>query len=204
MHQIVNWIVETVGTWGYPGIVIMMTIESSFFPFPSEVVMIPAGYLAQQGRMNLYLAILLGIAGSLLGAYFNYYISAWVGRPFLLKYGRYFFLPEKQFLKVDAFFNRHGEITTFVGRLIPGIRQVISVPAGLARMNVAKFSFYTALGAGIWVAILAFLGYCIGENKALIERYSHRISAGLVIVSAPAVFIYILIQRKQRNRRDVG
>lgn len=204
MHQIVNWIVETVGTWGYPGIVIMMMIESSFFPFPSEVVMIPAGYLAQQGRMNLYLAILLGIAGSLLGAYFNYYISAWVGRPFLLKYGRYFFLPEKQFLKVDAFFNRHGEITTFVGRLIPGIRQVISVPAGLARMNVAKFSFYTALGAGIWVAILAFLGYCIGENKALIERYSHRISAGLVIVSTPAVFIYILIQRKQRNRRDVG
>src|SRR3990167_7954896 len=109
--------------------------------------------------MNLWVAISMGIAGSMLGAYFNYYFSLWVGRPFLLKYGRYFFLPQKQFLKVDTFFNRHGEITTFIGRLIPGIRQVISVPAGLARMNIAKFSIYTALGAGVWVCILAFLGY---------------------------------------------
>ena len=154
--------------------------------------------------MNLYLVIFLGIIGSILGAYFNYYISVWVGRPFLIKYGRYFFLSERQFLKVDTFFNRHGEITTFIGRLIPGIRQIISVPAGLARMNMAKFSFYTALGAGIWVCILAFLGYWIGENQALIEKYSHRISAGLVVVSAAVIFVYILAQRKRisfRNRR---
>ena len=155
LAEIVNWIVQTVGSLGYAGIFIMMFLESSFFPFPSEVVMIPAGYLASKGEMSLTLALIAGIAGSLGGAIFNYFLAVKFGRAFLLKYGKYLFLKDGALDKLEGFFKNHGEISTFSGRLIPGVRQYISLPAGLARMNLAKFSFYTALGAGIWVVVLA-------------------------------------------------
>lgn len=131
MEAIVNWIVETIGRLGYAGIVCLMALESSFFPFPSEVVMTPAGYLAHQGEMNLVAVILLGIVGSLAGAYFNYSIAWYLGRPFIIRFGKYVGITEKKFSKVESYFEEHGEITTFIGRLIPGIRQIISFPAGL-------------------------------------------------------------------------
>ncbi|MEK7843517.1 MAG: DedA family protein, partial [Pseudomonadota bacterium] len=155
MYEIIDWIVRTVGGLGYPGIFIMMFLESSFVPFPSEVVMIPAGYLAYKGEMNLVLAILAGTLGSLTGALFNYYLAVKLGRPFLLHYGKYVMFSEASLRKMEDFFARHGHISTFTGRLIPVVRQYISLPAGLARMNLAVFSFYTSLGAGIWVTILA-------------------------------------------------
>ncbi len=180
MEALVTWIVETIGRLGYTGIACLMALESSFFPFPSEVVMIPAGYLAQQGKMNLLVAIFLGIFGSLVGAYLNYAIAWYLGRPFIIRFGKYVGISEKKFSKVEAFFDNHGEITTFVGRLIPGIRQIISFPAGLGRMNLVRFSIYTGLGAGIWVAILALLGYWVGENEELWTRYSKQITYALV------------------------
>lgn len=162
MGEIVNFIVDIVGQLGYLGIFVMMFLESSFFPFPSEVVMIPAGYLAYKGEMNAIIAVIMGILGSLAGALFNYFLALKFGRIFVLKFGKYFFFSESTMNQMEAFFKAHGEISTFIGRLIPAVRQYISLPAGLARMNLAKFSFYTSLGAGIWVIILTILGYYIG------------------------------------------
>ena len=162
MNHIIHTIVDMVGSLGYVGVFIMMFLESSFFPFPSEVAMIPAGYLVYRGEMNMYLALLAGASGSLAGALFNYYLALYFGRGFLLKYGKYFFFTPKTMDKMDKFFQKHGEISTFLGRLIMGVRQYISLPAGLAKMNLAKFSIYTTLGATIWITILAVFGYYLG------------------------------------------
>jgi membrane protein DedA with SNARE-associated domain len=199
LSDIVNSIVNTVGDLGYAGIVIMMFLESSFFPFPSEVVMIPAGYLASKGDMNLYLAIGSGIAGSLLGAIFNYYLALKLGRNIIIKYGKYFFMSEEKLEKLEIFFNRYGKISTFIGRLIPGIRQYISLPAGLGKMNISLFALFTALGAGIWVVILTLLGYFIGENQALIKEYLHIITLFLVAFLSIVFTIYYLTKRRKNG-----
>lgn len=162
MSDIVNFIINLVGQLGYFGIFVMMFLESSFFPFPSEVVMIPSGYLSYKGDMNILLVILFGILGSLAGALFNYFIALKFGRAFILKFGKYFFFKESNMNKMEVFFKKHGDISTFVGRLIPIARQYISLPAGIAKMKISKFIFYTCFGAGIWVIILSILGYYIG------------------------------------------
>ncbi len=150
---------------------VFMAIESSLIPFPSEVVMIPAGVLIYRGALPLgndyaVLAIVIfaGTLGALAGAYANYYLAVWLGRPFLYKYGKYFFLPEKSLQRSEEIFRKHGSIVTFVCRLLPTIRQLISLPAGLARMNHKTFSFYTVLGAGIWNIILTLIGYFLGST----------------------------------------
>lgn len=198
LSSIINFIVETVGTLGYAGIFIMMFLESSFFPFPSEVVMIPAGYLAYKGEMNMYLVILFGILGSLAGSLFNYYLAVKFGRRFLIKYGKYFFIKEETIVKMEEFFKKHGHISTFSGRLIPVVRQYISLPAGLAKMNLFVFSLYTSLGAGIWVAILAILGYYLGDNEGLIKEYLRYIIVAILIALAVLAFWYY--RKTKRNK----
>lgn len=196
LTSIVNFIVETVGSLGYIGIFLMMFLESSFFPFPSEVVMIPAGYLAYKGEMNMYIAIAVGILGSLAGALFNYYLAIKFGRKFLIKYGKYFFIKEPTIVKMEEFFKSHGHISTFSGRLIPAVRQYISFPAGLARMNLFVFCIYTSLGAGIWVIILTLLGYFLGGNEALIKEYLHTIIIIiLVLLAILALWYYRRIKK---------
>ncbi|RMG45236.1 MAG: DedA family protein [Candidatus Dadabacteria bacterium] len=169
LHQFVATVVSLVGDMGYLGIFILMTVESSFIPFPSEIVLVPAGYLAQQGEMSIVMIFLAGVGGSLLGATINYYLSVWLGRKFILTYGRYFFLPEEKFIKLEKAFLKHGNFATFVGRLIFGIRQWISIPAGLARMPFAPFAVLTSLGASVWVIILVALGYVLGEAQGEAE-----------------------------------
>ncbi len=199
--EVVDFVVRTVGKLGYFGIIFLMGIESSFIPFPSEVIVPPAGFLASQGEMNLVIVILCGILGSLLGALVNYYIAAYFGRSFIIKYSKYLFLSDGRFEKFEAFFKKHGEITIFTGRLIPGIRQYISLPAGLVRMNIFKFLLYTALGAGIWVTILALLGYVLGNNIDLLKDNLHMISYFLFAGILAIIVIYIIIH-KYRNKRD--
>jgi len=191
MHELITWLVDTIGVLGYPGIFILMAMESSVIPIPSEVVMPPAGYLAQQGQMNVWVAILCGTVGSLVGAYANYFAAHYLGRPLLLKYGKYVWITEEKFAKVETFFHRHGEISTFIGRLLPVIRHLISLPAGLAGMNHLKFSLYTLLGAGIWVTILTWIGYFIGQNQELIMKYSHQALLGVVVFSIILIAIYV-------------
>ena len=196
LHDIVNFVVDTVGSLGYIGIFIMMFLESSFFPFPSEVVMVPAGYLAYKGEMNIYYAIFSGIAGSLTGALFNYFLAVKYGRTFLVKYGKYFFIKEETITKMEEFFKSHGHISTFSGRLIPAVRQYISFPAGLARMNLLTFSIYTTLGAAIWVIILTLLGYYLGDNEALIKEYLKYITVGILICLTIIGFWYYVKVKK--------
>ncbi len=197
LHDMVDFIVQTVGNLGYIGIFVMMFLESSFFPFPSEVVMIPAGYLAYKGQMSLSFAIISGIAGSLAGAVFNYYLALKFGRSFLSKYGKYVLVKEETLEKMEDFFAKHGHISTFSGRLIPAVRQYISLPAGLAKMNLFKFSLYTSLGAGIWVLILALLGFYIGANKALIDEYLKIIIITILVYLAVFALFYIRIKMKK-------
>jgi membrane protein DedA with SNARE-associated domain len=191
LHTIITWLVETIGSLGYPGIVMLMALESSFFPFPSEVVMIPAGYLASKGEMNLVFAILFGVLGSLLGALFNYYLAIKLGRPALIKWGKHFFIPEDKLIKAEKSFRKHGEISTFIGRLIPVLRQYISFPAGISGMNVFKFSMWTSLGAGIWMTILATIGYYVGENEELVTQWSHKAVFWMLAVCVGIVLVYL-------------
>ena len=193
MQEIVDFLVNTVGQMGYIGIFALMFLESSFFPFPSEVVMIPAGYLAFKGEMGLSLVIFTGVLGSLAGAWFNYILAHSFGRKFLFK-----IMSKDKVDKLENFFDKHGHISTFTGRLIPGIRQYISFPAGLAEMDKIKFSLYTTLGASIWVTILVLLGYFIGQNQELIHQYLREITIATLVLVLILVFLYI----KRYNSRD--
>jgi len=198
LHEAINWLINTIGAMGYPGIFLLMAMESSVIPIPSELVMPPAGYLAQRGEMNMVVAILCGTVGSLVGAYANYFAAHYLGRPLLLKYGKYVWITEEKFAKVESFFLRHGEISTFIGRLLPVIRHLISLPAGLAGMHHWKFSLYTLLGAGIWCTVLTLIGYIIGKEQALIMRYSHQAVIGVVLFSSILIAVYVWRQRRGR------
>ncbi len=197
MHELITWLVSTIGALGYPGIFILMAMESSVIPIPSELVMPPAGYLAQQGRMSVVIAILCGTIGSLAGAYANYFVARRLGRPLLLKYGKYVWITEEKFARVETFFKDHGEISTFIGRLLPVVRHLISLPAGLAGMNHAKFSLYTLAGAALWVTILTYIGYFIGANQELIMQYSHQALVGAIVLSIVIIVFYVRAHRRK-------
>ncbi|EAJ0359983.1 DedA family protein [Campylobacter lari] len=198
LGDIIDFLLALAKDWGYWGIIFLMFVESSFFPFPSEVVMIPAGYLAHQNELNFWLCLLCGTFGALLGALLNYYLCYFLGREVLLKICKYFGVNEAKFAQFEAFFNKHGEISTFSGRLIPGLRQYISLPAGLARMNLKKFIFYTSLGAGIWCLILLILGYVLGKNEDLIKEYLHFVIIACIVFATMIVAIYIYIQKRKK------
>lgn len=184
----IETLAASASTWGFLLIIFFMTVESSFIPFPSEVVMIPAGFLAARGGLSTGsplidagLAIVCGIVGSLLGAYVNYFLFSWLGTPFLERYGKYFFLPPPSLARATELFRQYGAGATFVCRLLPAIRQLISIPAGLARMPLASFSFWTGLGAGIWVTILTAVGYVVGSRTATMS-YAELVHEGTAMV----------------------
>ncbi len=201
MHELLNSIVSTVlelvANWGYLGIFIMMFIESSFVPFPSEIAMIPAGYLVSQGQMNAELVLLAGVGGSLCGAMLNYLLARYLGLPLFKKIGHYFFIREKHFDQADRYFASHGEITTFVCRLIPGVRQLISVPAGLAAMNIPRFLFFTGLGAGLWCCILVFVGYQAGAHEDLWRPMLESLMLWIVLALIVIIFAYLVFVKRR-------
>jgi membrane protein DedA with SNARE-associated domain len=198
LHDLIHWLLETIGSMGYPGIFLLMAMESSIIPVPSELVMPPAGFLIYQGRMDWLPAILAGTLGSLAGAYANYFAARYLGRPLILKYGRYVLIPPDKFQRVESFFLSHGEISTFIGRLLPVIRHLISIPAGVAGMNHLRFSLYTLLGAGIWCSILTWIGYAIGQNQELVIAWSHRALVWVLLASCGLVASYIWWYRRQQ------
>ena len=193
----VAFIVAVVGKLGYPGIIVMMARESSFIPFPSEVVIPPAGYLTVHGDMNIFLVILSGIIGSIAGASLNYMLALKFGRRFLEKYAKYLFLTGEKLEKMDCYFSKHGEITTLVGRMIPVVRQYISFPAGLARMNFVKFIVYTALGSSVWVIILAVIGRMVGDNIDMVKSHLHTVVLVMIPVIVILIIFYIVYQRRK-------
>lgn len=196
----VDWVVARVQEWGYGGIFAMMFVESSFVPFPSEVALIPAGYLASKGLMDPVLATLAGLGGSLGGAILNYGLALWLGRPLLERVARYFGVGQGQFDSAERYFARHGEITTFAGRLVPGVRQLISIPAGLARMNIPRFVLYTGLGAGLWSAILVAIGFVAGENEEQWRPLFRDATVWLLLGGGLMVALYLYLHRRRERR----
>ena len=193
----------------------LMTLESSFIPFPSEVVIPPAVYVAldenSQSDMNCWLVVLFGTLGALLGALINYFLSMWLGRPIIYafansKLGHLLQLSSEKVEKAEVYFNKHGVVSTLVGRFIPVIRQLISIPAGLSKMNIWAFMLYTTLGAAAWNFVLAFLGYLAHKagDISVVEQYSHEISIaiiGLVILVVAIFVIRYFVKRKKGHNK---
>jgi len=199
LAEFAQWLTTGILDLGYLGIFLLMAVESSFIPFPSELVLIPAGFLASQGEMSLIGIFIASLAGSMVGAFINYFGAYYIGRELLMRYGKYFFISNAAMDKMERFFQNHGPISTFTGRLIPGIRQLISIPAGLSKMPLAAFSAYTALGAGIWSVVLIALGYILGENQALIAHYLHQITIGVVVTVLILITGYIIHIKTKNN-----
>lgn len=199
----------------YAMIIVFMTIESSFIPFPSEVVVPPAAYYAsiEGGQMNLAMVVVCATVGAILGALMNYYLAVWLGRPIVYKFansrlGHICLIDESSVVRAEKYFDKHGAISTFIGRLIPAVRQLISIPAGLARMHLGKFVLFTTLGAGIWNCILAALGWWLStfikhdELFAEIEHYNEYLTwAGYGLGAIIVVFIaYNLLKKKGKSK----
>lgn len=204
LEQIVTWVTDTVLRLGYPGITILMMIESSAIPFPSEIIMAPAGYNVAHGRMSFFWVMVAGVSGSVIGALINYSIAHWLD-GWLRRHGRWLLIKPASLDRAEAFFRRHGEIGTFIGRLVPVVRQLISIPAGLAGMRLERFVAFTALGAGIWCFILTYIGYVVGQHSdLLLEAEVHRRVGGVLLFLLPGLVVlggmYALVYRWRSKR----
>jgi len=196
MHEIIEYIVSIVWDLGYTGIFVMMVLESSFFPFPSEVAMIPAWYLSSTWEMNFSIALLVWTLWALIGAIINYILGYKLWWPIIKKlihnYWKYLFIKEEHYNKTEEYFYKHGIITTFLARFITVIRQLISLPAWVFKINFAKFLFFTGLGAGLWNIILMSIWYIAWENKELIAQYTKELLLwGILFVIIIAIWYVI-------------
>lgn len=213
--KVENWYANNMN---YLSITLLMTVESSFIPFPSEVVIPPAAYVAGKEDstlhvtdnyiLNVLLIVLFGTIGALLGAIINYLLAMWLGRPIIYafadsKVGHLCLLSSEKVKKAEDYFNDHGKVSTFVGRLIPGIRQLISIPAGLSKMNFGQFLLYTFLGAGIWNTVLALLGYIAHGQMDLIHAYSHELSIAIMVLLG-VVVVYFVVKAVVKRRKARG
>lgn len=207
----IEWCLENLNYWT---ITLLMAIESSFIPFPSEIVIPPAAYKAAAGELNIFLVVFFGTVGALIGAFVNYYLAYYLGRPVIYRlvntrFGRMCLLDEHKIHKAEEYFIKNGAVSTFVGRLIPAIRQLISIPAGLAKMGLKKFVIYTTLGALLWNAILAIVGYSLesvvskDQLMTKVHEYSSEISNGMIVLGV-LVFLYLLYKAlgKPKNTNE--
>ena len=211
--RVENWYADNMN---YGTITALMTIESSFIPFPSEVVVPPAAYVAgiegsslhttSKYPINVLLVVLFGTLGAIIGAIINYLLAMWLGRPIIYAFadsrlGHILLLSAEKVKKAEDYFNAHGKVSTFVGRLIPGIRQLISIPAGLCKMHFGWFLFYTFLGAILWNIVLALLGYIAHGQMDLIHAYSHELSIAIMALLIAVVAYFVIKFAIKRLRR---
>lgn len=213
--RVVDWYNQHLN---YVTVTLLMTIESSFIPFPSEVVVPPAAYQAcnpdnatlyvtDSPLFNVILVVLIATLGALIGAYINYFLSRYLGRPIVYwfadsKVGHLLLLNSEKVKKAEDYFIEHGNSSTFIGRLVPGIRQLISIPAGLAKMNIGAFTLYTILGSGSWNIILAILGYVAHGKQDLINQYSHELS--YILLGLGVMFIIYLVYKGLKKKKQRG
>jgi len=202
--QIIDWYNSNLNYWT---IALLMAVESSFIPFPSELVIPPAAYQAMQpgSNLNIVLIVCAGSAGALIGAFINYYLARFLGRPIIYKFadsrlGHFLLLDVSKVQKAEDYFREHGAISTFVGRLITVIRQLISIPAGLSKMKIFPFTLYTFLGATIWNCVLALLGYLAHGQKDLIEKYNSELA--IALLAAGVLFIAYMVWNAVKPRKN--
>lgn len=203
LETIGHWIVSLISSTGYVGIFIAMAIESCLIPLPSEVTMPFAGALAFQGELNLVAVSLVGAIGNLVGSWGAYYIGVKFPEKviirFIDKWGKFLLLSKHEYEKTKIWLNKHGNFVSFFSRLLPGIRTVISLPAGVARINFFQFSVYTFLGSLIWSFLLSFIGFKLGENWEVIKTYLHKFDLLIILLIIAAVIFYIYMQVRKRN-----
>jgi len=212
LDSFVQWLLDLFRGMGYPGIVVLMAVESSILPLPSELVMPPAGYLVAKGEMNFILAVACGVLGSILGALANYGLALWLGRAFFLRLGRYVLITERALDRSERYFAAHGEISTFLGRMLPVVRHLISIPAGVARMQLGRFVLFTGLGALVWCSILSWIGWFIGRREDVIlevlnqeaSRYAGRAVLIVLPVLAAIAAVYIWWYRRRAAQGRQG
>lgn len=186
-----GFVIATISNLGYGGIVLLMAIESACIPLPSEIIMPFAGYLVFKGEMQIWAVALAGAVGCVLGSFVAYYAGAWGGRPFIEKYGKYILVSHHDLAMADRWFQRHGDITIFVGRLLPVIRTFIAFPAGISRMVMGRFVIYTFVGSYIWCWGLAWVGLTLGQNWNTLGVYFHRFDAAIGVVLLIGVIWYV-------------
>jgi membrane protein DedA with SNARE-associated domain len=199
IEEIFRLILIFVKTLGYFGIFFLTFIESTFIPIPSEITLIPVGYLIATGEMHLFPVIICSLIGTLLGSLLNYTIAYYFGRKFFINNGKYFFLKPGQLLSLELFFNKYGGISTFFGRMLPVIKHFISFPAGLARMNIKLFTLYTIAGSFIWISFLLYMGYIIGTNEKLLYIYLRKFNYSII---ALVIFIFVFIYIKNKHKKN--
>jgi membrane protein DedA with SNARE-associated domain len=205
LESFITWLLNLFRGMGYPGIIALMAVESSILPLPSELVMPPAGYLAAKGEMSVILAVACGVLGSVLGAVGNYWLARWLGRAFFLRLGRYVLITEKGLDRSERYFAAHGEISTFLGRMLPVVRHLISIPAGIARMRLGRFVVFTGLGALLWCSILTGIGWFIGSREDVIlevlnreaQRYAGRAILLMLPILAVVAAAYVWWHRRR-------
>lgn len=206
ISQVVTVLLGIVADLGYFGIFFGMTLESSFFPFPSEVILIPAGVLISQGKMSFFPVLILAVLGSIVGAFINYFIAFSLGRKaierLVSKFGKVLFISKNELDRTDDYFKHHGHITTFIGRLLPGIRQLISLPAGFSKMDISKFLLFTSLGAGFWSIVLIFTGWLAGRNQAWLQNHPVFVTLLLIAICAVIIISYVIFVRKKRIKKS--
>jgi membrane protein DedA with SNARE-associated domain len=206
-------LIQVVEKWyeentNYYTITALMAVESSFIPFPSEIVIPPAAYIASKpdSNLNIFLVVVFGTLGALIGAYINYFLALWLGRPIIYKFadsklGKLCLLSKEKIVVAEEYFVKHGKTSTLIGRLIPAVRQLISVPAGLARMNFLHFTLFTFIGAGLWNSVLALLGYIAQGQQELIEAYSHELSIVILALLGLVILYFIIKKVCQRQKK---
>jgi membrane protein DedA with SNARE-associated domain len=217
LESFVQWLLDRFRDLGYPGIVVLMAIESSMLPLPSELVMPPAGYLAAKGEMSFAVVVGCGVLGSLLGSLANYGLARWLGRAFFLRLGRYVLLTERGLDRSERYFAAHGEISVFMGRMLPVVRHLISIPAGIARMSLLRFVLFTGLGALVWCTILTWIGWFIGSRENVIlqvlDQEARRYTGHALLVVLPVLAVigaaYVWWYRRrashiERREREAG
>ena len=212
LESFVQWLLDRFRDLGYPGIVVLMAIESSMLPLPSELVMPPAGYLAAKGEMSFAVVVGCGVLGSLLGSLANYGLARWLGRAFFLRLGKYVLLTEQGLDRSERYFAAHGEISVFMGRMLPVVRHLISIPAGIARMSLLRFVLFTGLGALVWCTILTWIGWFIGTRENVIlqvldqeaQRYTGRALLIVLPILAVIAAAYVWWYRRRASQIEPG
>ena len=202
MEAFALWLVNFVHEVGYLGLFLAMGFGNMLVPIPVEAIMIPAGYLVQQQHMNFWLVIAAAVVGDICGSLISFYFAMHFGRRVLVRWGKYIGFGQDKVDMLQNFFISHGEVSVLTGRLVPGLRHFMAFPAGLSHMNVKRFVLYTGAGGGLWSGILVFLGYLIGDNKELVNRYLPYVEGA--VIAGVVVMIVVYVKRHRRQKKEAA